>query len=177
VGTVSEYVVRARQAGLAWPLLGELDDAALEARLFPALPAGAERPMPDLAELHQELKGAGVTLQLLWEEYRGVHGESGYGYSQFCEHYRRWARMLQPSMRQVHHAGEKLFVDFSGKRPHIVDRRTGELIPVELGTSSGDGVELRLGGAESPCRFDARPRSNVGATEGRARGEPLVRAT
>jgi transposase len=132
VGTVSEYVVRARQAGLAWPELGDLDDAALEARLFPVLPAGVARPMPNLAELHQELKGVGVTLQLLWEEYREVHGESGYGYSQFCEHYRCWARMLRPSMRQVHHAGEKLFVDFSGKRPHIVDRRTGELVSVEL---------------------------------------------
>jgi transposase len=73
-----------------------------------------------------------VTLHLLWEEYRGVHGEDGYGYSQFCELYRRWAGKLRPSMRQLHRAGEKLFVDFSGKQPHIVDRRTGELIPVEL---------------------------------------------
>ena len=73
-----------------------------------------------------------MTLQLLWEEYREVHGEGGYGYSQFCELYRRWAGKLRPSMRQLHRAGEKLFVDFSGKRPHIVDRKTGELIAVEL---------------------------------------------
>lgn len=132
VGTVSEYVDRARRAGLGWPLPPELDETALEARLFPAPQVGRDRAMPDLASLHQELKGVGVTLHLLWEEYREVHGEGGYGYSQFCELYRRWAGKLRPSMRQLHRAGEKLFVDFSGKQPHIVDRRTGELIPVEL---------------------------------------------
>jgi transposase len=132
VGTVSEYVERARRAGVSWPLPPELDDAALEARLFPAAPAGRERVLPDLAAIHQELKGVGVTLHLLWEEYRQVHGERGYGYSQYCELYRRWAGQLRPLMRQLHRAGEKLFVDFSGKRPSIVDRRTGELVAVEL---------------------------------------------
>jgi transposase len=132
VGTVSEYVARAKRAGLGWPLPAALDEAALEARLFPVPEAGRERPMPDPASLHQELKGVGVTLQLLWEEYREIHGAAGYGYSQFCELYRRWAGKLRPSMRQLHRAGEKVFVDFSGKRPHIVDRRSGELIPVEL---------------------------------------------
>jgi transposase len=117
---------------VSWPLPAELDDAALEARLFPAAPAGRERVPPDLAAIHQELKGVGVTLHLLWEEYRQVHGESGYGYSQYCELYRRWAGQLRPSMRQVHRAGEKLFVDFSGKRPSIVDGKTGELVAVEL---------------------------------------------
>jgi transposase len=72
-----------------------------------------------------------VTLALLWEEYRAAHPR-GYAYSQFCEHYRRWARALKPSMRQVHRAGEKLFVDFSGQRPHLIDPRTGEFIEVEL---------------------------------------------
>ena len=132
VGTVSEYLERARRAGLGWPVPAELDDAALEARVFPAAPVSRERVLPDLAEVHQELKGVGVTLHLLWEEYRQVHGEGGYGYSQYCELYRRWAGRLQPSMRQLHRAGEKLFVDFSGKQPHIVDRKTGELIAVEL---------------------------------------------
>jgi transposase len=109
-----------------------MDEAALEAVLFPAVPVSRERALPDLAEIHQELKGVGVTLQLLWEEYRQVHGENGYGYSQFCELYRRWAGRLKPSMRQLHRAGEKVFVDFSGKQPHIVDRRSGGLIAVEL---------------------------------------------
>lgn len=131
VGTVSEYLRRAKRAGLAWPLPPELDEATLEARLFPPAETGREQVPPDLVRIHQELKRAGVTLHLLWEEYREVHLD-GYGYSQFCEIYRRWAGRLKPSMRQHHRAGEKTFIDFSGKRPHLVDRRTGEEIPVEL---------------------------------------------
>ena len=63
--------------------------------------------------------------------YRGVHPE-GYGYSQFCELYRRFECKLKPSMRQPHRAGEKTFIDFSGKKPHLIDRKTGEEVPVEL---------------------------------------------
>ena len=131
VGTVSEYVARAHQAGLSWPLPPELDDAGLEARLFARPEPVRERVAPDPIWIHQELKRVGVTLHLLWQEYRQVHPD-GYGYSQFCELYRRWARKLRPSMRQVHRAGEKTFIDFSGKRPHLVDPKTGELVPVEL---------------------------------------------
>ena len=132
VGTVSQYVRRAARAGLVWPLPEDLDDAALEARLFPA-PAGSGwvRALPDFAKLHQELKRVGVTLQLLWLEYRQDHPE-GYQYSQFCERYRRFAKKLSPSMRQVHRAGEKAFVDFSGKKPQIVNQQTGEITAVEL---------------------------------------------
>ena len=131
VGTVSEYVSRVRQAGLCWPLPSELDDTALETRLFPRPAPGQQRAAPDLVWVHQELKKTGVTLHLLWEEYREVHPD-GYGYSQFCELYRRFYRKLKPSMRQQHRAGEKTFIDFSGKRPHIVDPKTGEEIAVEL---------------------------------------------
>jgi transposase len=132
VGTVSLYVTRAREAGLAWPLPEEMDEAALEARLVrpPRSPTGP-RPQPDVARIHRELKRQGVTLHLLWVEYLEDHPE-GYRYSQFCEIYRRWAKKLHPSMRQRHRAGEKVFVDYSGKKPHLVDRRTGEQIPVEL---------------------------------------------
>ncbi len=131
-GTVSEYLSRAEQAGVRWPVPPELDDSALETRLFPTLPAGGGRVAPDLPWVHEELKKAGVTLLLLWEEYRQAHVESAYGYSQFCDIYRRWERKLKPSMRQVHRAGEKAFVDFSGKRPSFVDPKTGEVITVEL---------------------------------------------
>jgi transposase len=131
VGTVSEYVARARNAGLSWPLPADLDDGTLEARLFASPAPKRERVPPDVVRIHQELKRTGVTLHLLWQEYLETHPE-GYRYSQFCEIYRRWAKKLKPSMRQVHRAGEKTFIDFSGKQPHIVDRRTGEQIPVEL---------------------------------------------
>lgn len=132
VGTVSEYVRRAVRGGLGWPLPEDLDDRQLEERLFPPPGSAATaRTSPDLAYIHQELRRPGVTLQLLWLEYLKGHAE-GYRYSQFCDLYRRYARRLWPTMRQVHRAGEKVFIDFSGKRPHLVDRRTGEATDVEL---------------------------------------------
>ena len=68
VGTVSEYLRRAAETGLSWSVLVELDDAAVEARLFPAgTSSSPSRPLPDLKEIHQELKRAGVTLLLLWQ--------------------------------------------------------------------------------------------------------------
>ena len=129
VGTVSEYVRRAARAGLEWPLPEELDEAALEARLFSSAgPGSRERVVPDVERIHQELKRVGVTLHLLWEEYREANPK-GYAYSQFCVIYGRWAQKLKPSMRQVHRAGEKTFIDFSGKRPELTDPRTGTTNP------------------------------------------------
>jgi hypothetical protein len=71
LGTVSEYVRRARQAGLTWPVPAEWDDAHLEARLFQRVGevVGVPRPLPDMAWVHQELKRPGVTLQRLHREY------------------------------------------------------------------------------------------------------------
>jgi transposase len=133
LGTVTTYLQRARAAGLTWPLPDDLDDAALEARVFrrAAVPAARDRPVPVWTALHQERKKPGVTLMLLWQEYRAQH-PTGYAYSQFCERYRQWARALKPTMRHVHRAGEKHFVDFSGTRPHLVDPHTGEVTVVEL---------------------------------------------
>ncbi len=132
VGTVCEYLRRARQEGLSWPLPAEMDEATLEAKLFPPpAPSGTPRPVPQFSWIHQELKRPGVTLQLLWHEYLEVHPE-GYRYTQFCDRYRQWRGKLRVSMRQVHRAGEKVFIDYSGKKPHIVERVSGELIQVEL---------------------------------------------
>ena len=129
---VADYLRRARDAGLGWPLPEGLDDTELEQRLFPSVCIFADkRPRPDCAYLHRELRRKGVTLFLLWEEYRAVHPE-GYQYSRFCDLYRNFAKELKPTMRQVHKAGEKAFVDFSGKRPEIVAPKTGETRPVEL---------------------------------------------
>jgi hypothetical protein len=104
VGTVNTYLQRATAAGVTWPLPDDLDDAALEARLFrrPNLPPASDRALPDWAPLHQELKKPGVTLTLLWQEYRAQY-PYGYAYSQFCERYR-----------------------------HLIDPTTGEEVAVEL---------------------------------------------
>jgi len=131
LGTVSEFLGRAERAGFSWPVPEQWDDQALSERFYPAPASGRPRRLPEMAYIHGELRRPGVTLQRLWVEY--LEGDpGGYRYSQFCEHYRRWVKRLSPTMRQVHRAGEKAFLDFSGKRPHLVDRATGELVPVEL---------------------------------------------
>ena len=141
--TVADHLRRAEAAGLGWPLPEELDDGALEALLFkkdPAPPADA-RPLPDWHGVHRELRRPGVTLTLLWLEYREIHPD-GYGYSQFCHRYRRFVGTLDLVMRQEHRAGEKCFVDFPGQRLPIYDRRTGsvafeaELFVAVLGASN-----------------------------------------
>jgi transposase len=130
--TVADYLVRARAAGLTWPLPEAMDDADLEARLFPAAPrAAVARPPPDFGAVHTELRRKGVTLELLWVEYRERHPD-GYGYSQFCNLYRQWQRRVDVVMRQEHRAGEKLFVDFAGQTVPVVDPGTGEILQAQI---------------------------------------------
>ena len=131
--TVAEYLRRAQRAGLSWPLPPDWDDGQLEARLFPRLPKGTRdrRPLPDWAVVHRECKRKGVTLLLLWEEYRAVHA-NGIQYSQFCDRYRAWAGKLNLVMRQTHRAGEQLFVDYAGHTMPVVDPATGELLQAQI---------------------------------------------
>jgi transposase len=132
LGGVWLVVDRAKKAGLDWPTVEALDDAALEARVHTRdLQAGLTRPIPDCARIDLERRRVGVTLELLHLEYVEQNPD-GYSYSQFCEYYRRWLGRHRLSMRQVYRAGEKGFVDYSGKRPCITDAATGEKIPVEL---------------------------------------------
>lgn len=126
--TVAECLRRAKMAGLGWPLPEDLDDRALEELLYPPPPPSATpRPMPDLAEVHRELRRhKHVTLLLLWQEYRQGHDDA-YGYSRFCELYRAFEAQVDPVMRQEHPAGERVFVDFAGATIDIVDPITGEV--------------------------------------------------
>ncbi len=132
-GSVGDTLVRAKHVGLTdWAVIAELSEEALEQRLYgPKGPAATARPLPDAATLDIELRRKGVTLQLLHVEYLEVHPD-GYRYTQFCQHYKDWKKRQGPTMRQVHGAGEKMFVDYSGDRPHFVDPVTGEVIWVEL---------------------------------------------
>ena len=131
VGAVSAAEQRARRVGLDWTTVESLTDEALELRLYGGVTRERHRALPEPAALHTELKRQGVTLQLLHHEYRENHPD-GYGYTQFCDHYRRWCLDRRLSMRQIHHAGEKLFVDYAGKKPELVDPATGEVREVEL---------------------------------------------
>lgn len=126
--TVAEYVRRAQVAGLTWPLPDTLDDMALERSLFPAAANTpvARRPPPDWTTVHQELKHKGVTLLLLWQEYKAFTPD-GLQYSQFCEAYRQWAGKLDLVMRHSHRAGETLFVDYAGQTVPVVSPLTGEV--------------------------------------------------
>ena len=131
-GTVSGAMGRATALGLDWEAMALLGDDALEERLYgPRCTTREGRPFPDPAYLHIELRRTGVTLQLLHLEYLEQHA-NGYRYTAFCAHYSAWLAVQRPTMRQVHRAGEKLFVDYSGKKPSIVDAATGEVIEVEL---------------------------------------------
>jgi transposase len=132
VGIVTKVLGRAADAGLTWSQIEALSNSELEHQLYgPPRRPGAERPLPDPAYLHQERKKVGVTLELLHLEYLEQHPD-GYRYTQFCEVYRRWLKSRGLSMRQIHRAGEKMFVDYSGKKPSIVDPKTGEVNEVEL---------------------------------------------
>jgi len=132
--TVREYLVRAEQAGLKWPLPEELDEARLSQLLFPEQAPEVEkpaRPMPDWEWVRKELKKRNVTRRLLWEEYREAHPD-GYGYSQYCELYRQYVKKLDPPMRQNHKAGEKLFVDYAGDTVPITNPETGEVWQAQI---------------------------------------------
>jgi transposase len=131
LGAVALTVGRATGAGLDWAVAQTLSDAALEERLYGARDEARARPMPDCEYIHAERKKPGVTLELLHHEYLEKHPE-GYRYTQFCERYREWLKRRGQTMRQEHLAGEKLFVDYAGKKPSIVDPTTGEVIAVEL---------------------------------------------
>lgn len=138
-GSVSEYLRRARDANLDWETARELSESELEARLFkaPGRNVPVDRVPIDCAWVHREMRKKGVTLQLLWVEYSeaSLHDPQArrpYQYSQFCERYRQFRGHVDASMRQEHRAGEKAFLDYSGMRPTIADRETGEVIEVEL---------------------------------------------
>lgn len=138
-GSVSEYVARAESVGLTWDVAKELSDEEVEQRLFEQVGRNepSVRAPVDFAWVHQELRRVGVTLELLWTEYQAgvaqrADGTRAYQYSQFCNLYKSFRCKLSPSMRRVHRAGEKGFIDFSGKKPRIWNRETGEYIEVEL---------------------------------------------
>ena len=138
-GSVSDYLKRAHEAGVNLDLAREIGEVELEAKLFHTAGRNspAERVPIDFEWVHRELRRAGVTLQLLWVEYRDAHaddarGHRPYSYSQFCELFATFREKLHVTMRQTHRAGEKLFIDYSGKKPTIHDRVTGKQIEVEL---------------------------------------------
>src|SRR5580692_2559184 len=149
--TVALTLERVAATGLCWPLPTTLTERVLEAMLYAGHGSqqGAQRKAePDWAYVHHELRRPGVTLMLLWEEYR-QREPSGYRYSRWCELYRAWESRLSPTMRQAHPAGERLFVDYAGQTVDVIDGSTGEVRPAQifvavLGASNFTYAEARL---------------------------------
>ncbi|HCU5990107.1 TPA: IS21 family transposase [Legionella pneumophila] len=126
-GTVSNYLYRARMAGISWPAALEMEEPELHERLFmPAKQPSQKRSLPDWEQVHAEFRKKGMTLMLLWREYR-ENESNGIGYSRFCEHYQRYVKQISSVMRQVHKAGEKTYVDYAGMTIPWLEPATGEI--------------------------------------------------
>jgi transposase len=133
LGVVSKYLQLAAAAGLGWPLPAELDEQTLVRKLQPPAAANlAALPLPNFAELHQQLRRKGVTLLLLWEEYAEANPDEHYCYTYFCRLYREWKQRLSPTMRQTHAPGDKMFIDYCGPTVPIIDSQTGEVRDAQI---------------------------------------------
>ena len=131
--TVSDYLGRFAISGLPWPLPDNLNEADLEQRLFPvdSQRGRHSQTTPDWSAVHQELRRPGMTLMLLWQEYKTNHPD-GYQYSWFSELYREWRGHLDVTMRQNHIAGDKLFIDYAGQTVPVVNQYTGEVRQAQI---------------------------------------------
>jgi transposase len=147
--TVADCLERAASAGLTWPLPDELDDSALEQRLFPSVVCSeVVRSSPDWSLVQKEMKRKGTTLALLWDEYKAAHPQ-GYQYSQYCKLYRDFLHRVDCCMRQNYVPGEKLFVDYSGQTVPLTNPDTGEVKAAQvfvavMGASSYTYAEATL---------------------------------
>jgi transposase len=126
-GSVATYLAAAAATGLTHREAEALDDAALNARLHPQRYVYPQFAVPDFGAIHRELRRKGVTLQLLWEEYRAQAQGVPYSRSRFCERYIEFRQRLRRSMRQIHVAGEKLFVDYAGPTVPLINPVSGEI--------------------------------------------------
>lgn len=129
--TVGEYVRRAKDAAITWPLDEKIDDEALSLLLFGKQKQSNKKALPDVEYIRRELAKKGVTLMLLWQEYQ-KDSPDGYRYTQFCEYFRRYQKNLDVSLRMNHKAGEKLFVDYAGKTMFVIDPDTGQAQEVQI---------------------------------------------
>lgn len=129
IGAIQKLLSSAQALSLSWPLPEELDDRQLAQLFYPGADTrvSSRYQMPDWLTVHQELKSKGTTKLLLWEEYTQQYPNRCYSYSQFCDRYNQWRKRQKRSMRQLHKAGEKLFVDYAGKTVPIVNPQTGEV--------------------------------------------------
>jgi transposase len=128
--TVSDIVIRFNNALLNWPLPDDFSDDDLISKIHPV--KNGKRVVPNYGQMDIELRRKGVTKLLLWEEYQRENPKHFYGYSQYCENYMQWKSKQKRSMRQLHKAGEKIFIDYCGPTMPIVNPDTGECRQVQV---------------------------------------------
>jgi len=131
--TVASYLSKIKSAGLKWPLPENLNDTDIYNLMYKSRGnrSGIKRNMPPMDYIHNELKKKGVTLQLLWYEYK-QNNPDGYQFSYFCELYQKWAKKLDIALRQRHNAGEKLFIDYAGQTVPVHDPETGKITDAQI---------------------------------------------
>ena len=129
--TVNDYIKRFKDSKLTFVELSDLSESEVYQRLFSEPVKQRGKTKPDFAKINRELRKKNITRQLLWEEYKEQYPE-GMGYTQFCYHLSEWQKKLNVSMRQIHKAGEKLFVDYSGLKGEITDRKSGKKTLVDI---------------------------------------------
>ena len=130
--TVRRYRSIALEKGYRWEELVDLPDSEFDGKFNAVLRRLTRKRQPDFAAVHAEMQKKGVTLTLLWEEYRLPSPDDAMSYSQFTDYYRQYVGSIDRVMRQTHLPGKRVFVDFSGARPHFVDPATGEFVFAEL---------------------------------------------
>lgn len=129
---VNEYIKHFEALSLSYEALMELSNKEILSKLFGSESKPKKYPVPSWSKVHQALRSKIVTLELLHEEYKNDYPDGHYGYTWFCNNYKAYAKKLSPSMRQIHKAGEKVFIDFSGVRQAIADPMTGEISYAEI---------------------------------------------
>jgi transposase len=131
--TVGNYLARAERAGVKWPLDENCSESELYEKMFgeEEKPVASDRPIPNWEEIHRELSRHGVTLMLLWREYREKY-PNGYGRTQFFEHYQDWNQTHTTSMRLPHKGGEEMEVDYAGMTLPITNPESGDVTPAQI---------------------------------------------
>ena len=132
--TINKYIRQIRASNLSLAELLELDDVSLIA-LFPTTDTINEQRYKVLSSYFsyflKELSKVGCAKEKLWKDYLCEHPD-GYGSSQFNYHLNHWLKRSKVSGKLNHEYGEKLFVDYTGKKLQITDKTTGNISDTEV---------------------------------------------
>ena len=150
--TVKKYLKVFIESRLTYQQLSEMSDSELN-KIFldpkeEKLPERVKRLYDFFSYMSRELRKTGVTKQLMWEEYIQKYPD-GHRSTQFCVHYNRWSKRTNPVMHIHHKAGDKMYVDYTGKKLELIDKGSGEIQQAQvfvsiLGSSQLIYVEATL---------------------------------